>query len=133
MKFIALVLALLVVAGCSTSPISSGEASKVPSSRLHAFTNKQESTLVVTRDTGILGAACNYKLYIDGVFAAEFGSGETAAFGLKAGSHVLGIAAAAPCGGAGLLESEVVVAAGQVAKRRIYTNHSGFRLTPTSY
>jgi hypothetical protein len=133
MKFIAVAGALLVAAGCSTSPISSQEASAVPSSRLHAFTRKQESTLVVTRDTGILGAACNYKLYIDGTFAAEFGSGETAAFGIKAGSHVLGIAAAAPCGGAGLLESEVFVTAGQIAKRRIYINQSGFHLTPTSY
>jgi hypothetical protein len=130
---ILLLLPVLLLVGCSTSPISSDQADPVPSDRLYAFTAKAESRLVVTRDTGILGGACNYKLYIDGKYAAAFGSGETATFGLKPGNHILGIAAGPPCGGAGLIESEVTIDAGQTLKRRIAINSSGFRLTPTAY
>lgn len=128
-----LLAATMLLSGCSTSPISSSEADPVPGDRLYAFTGKETSRLVVTRDTGILGAACNYKLYIDGTLAGAFGSGETASFGLKPGTHILGIAAGPPCGGAGLIESDVTIGAGQTVKRRISINQSGFRLTPTAY
>lgn len=132
-KLFSVAATALFITGCSTSPISSGEASKIPPSRIYAFSQKAESQLVVTRDTGILGAACNYKIYIDGKLAAEIGSGETVAFGLRPGNHILGIAAAAPCGGAGLRESDVTIASGETAKRRVYTNSSGFFLTPTAF
>lgn len=132
-KLLSIAVPVLFIAGCSTSPISSDEASKIPPSRVYAFSQKAESKLVVTRDTGILGAACNYKIYIDGKLSAEIGSGETVSFGLKPGNHILGIAAAPPCGGAGLRESDVTIASGETAKRRVYINSSGFFLTPTAF
>ncbi len=134
MKMLAASLGVVVsLAGCSTSPISSTSADKVPPSRVFAYQSPAESTLVVTRDTGFLAAGCNYELYIDGKLSAEFAVGETQAFGLPAGPHVLGVAAARHCAGAGILEYEVELKPGQTLKRRIFVNSAGFHLMPTGF
>ncbi|MFK3718626.1 hypothetical protein [Pseudomonas fulva] len=126
-------LIAVFLSGCSTSPMPSSEASKVPDSRIFAFSAKDQARLVVTRDSGFLAGGCNYELYIDGKLAAEFAAGETAEFGLKPGQHAIGIAGARHCAGAGILESEVTLNPGETVKRRMFTNSAGFHLTPTGF
>lgn len=99
MKLFIAVVAVVLLAGCATSPVPVNNADPVPSSRLYAFNGKSEAQLLVTRDSGLYGSGCNYRLYIDGTLAAEFASGEVAWFGVKAGKHILGVKPSAACGG----------------------------------
>lgn len=122
-----------LLSGCSTSPISASDADPVPSSRLYAFTSKGESQLVVTRDSGMFGAGCNHRFYIDGKLAGEFASGEVARFGVTAGKHVIGAKPSASCGGGGLVETEVELKPSESVRRRISITPGGIAVTPTGY
>lgn len=124
----AVVIALL--AGCATSPVPSGEADPVPSSRLFAFQSpaQGESTLIVTRDKGFVGGGCNTTLSIDGRRAAEIGSGETAKFRVAPGEHIV---SASSCG-SGLKERETSIKAGSTKKFRISIDSAmSMDLSPT--
>ncbi len=125
-----LVISLSSVAGCATSPVPSSEADPVPSSRLFAFQAKApcDSTLVVTRDKGFVGAGCNTTLSIDGRRAAEIGSGETAKFRVAPGEHIV---SASSCG-SGLKERETIIKAGGIKKFRISIDSAmSMDLSPT--
>ncbi len=132
MKYLIGAMALVLLAGCSTSPISVDKADPVPQSRIYAFSNKTDAQIVVTRDSGLYGAGCNYRLYIDGTLSAEFASGEVAKFGVKPGKHILGIKPSAACGGWGLVEREVQVGAGESVRRRITLSGDAFDISPTA-
>lgn len=126
-------LAGAMLAGCSTSPISADKADPVPHDRLFAFGEKTNSQLVVTRDSGMFGAGCNSRFYIDGKLAAEFASGEVARFGLQPGTRVIGVKPSAACGGGALVEREVSVTAGETVRRRISISPGGMDISPTAY
>lgn len=125
-------LAVALLAACSTSPISALNADQVPASRLHAFGGPSEAKLVVTRDSGAYGSGVNYSIYIDGVRAADFASGEVATFGLKSGKHILGLRPSTLFSGT-IHESEIDLKEGEVVRRRISLDNGGFYLTPTAY
>lgn len=133
MRILIVAVAFMVLAGCSTSPISVSEADPVPPSRLHAFTNKNESKLIVTRDSGAFGSGVNYNILIDGKLAAEFASSEVATFGISSGKHILGIQPSTMFGGGTVHEAEVDVKPGETIRRRISLDGGGFYLTPTAY
>lgn len=122
-----------LVSGCSTSPISARDADPVPTSRLFAFSSAGSSQLVVTRDSGMFGAGCNHRFYIDGTLAAEFAAGEVARFSLAPGKHVVGAKPSAACGGGGLVETEVDLKPGESVRRRISVTPGGIAVTPTGY
>jgi hypothetical protein len=132
MRILVGALAVSLLAGCATSPISADKADPVPQSRLYAFGNKADAQVVVTRDSGLYGSGCNYRLYIDGTLAAEFASGEVAKFGVKPGKHILGVKPSAACGGFGLVEREVEVGAGESVRRRITLSGDAFDISPTA-
>ncbi|MDB5995273.1 MAG: hypothetical protein JWP42_2409 [Pseudomonas sp.] len=132
MRILIGLVAVMLLAGCATSPISADHADPVPKSRIYAFDNKADAQIVVTRDSGLYGSGCNYRLFIDGTLAAEFASGEVAKFGVKPGSHILGIKPSAACGGWGLVEREVQVGAGESVRRRITLSGDSFDISPTA-
>lgn len=126
---------LVLLAGCATTPTPSESADPVPGDRLYAYQQNTggEATLVVTRDNGFLGSACNTRLMIDGRLAAEIGPGETAKFYIPAGDVILGVNSNSVCGG-GLKEREAKLSAGMVKKFRISIDTSGsMDLSPTAY
>jgi hypothetical protein len=131
-----LALSSLILVGCSTSPISSSQADPVPAERLSAYQSKpsgQFGTLIVTRDTGFTGAACNTLFYIDGKKSAEVGSGETARFFVPAGERVIGVNSTSMCGG-GLKERSLVMETGSTKKFRISIDTSmSMDLSPTAF
>jgi hypothetical protein len=123
-------VAVALLAGCATTPVPSGEADPVPSSRLFAFQSpaQGESTLIVTRDKGFVGGGCNTALSIDGRRAAEIGSGETAKFRVAPGEHIV---SASSCG-SGLKERETSIKAGSTKKFRISIDSAmSMDLSPT--
>lgn len=129
------VIVLAVLSGCATSPISAEQASPVPSSRLYANQERTPGTavLVVTRDKGFTGSACNTKLFIDGVLAGEIGAGESARFWVEPGAVILGAVGAGVCGG-GLKEREVRLVAGKMSRYRISIDAAmSMDLSPTAF
>lgn len=126
-------LVSFLLSGCSTSPISASNADPVPPSRFFAFSSNGSSQLVVTRDSGMFGAGCNHRFYIDGTLAAEFAAGEVARFGLAPGKHVIGAKPSAACGGGGLVETEVDLKVGESVRRRLSVTPGGITITPTAY
>ncbi|NWD68882.1 hypothetical protein HX870_14870 [Pseudomonas gingeri] len=133
MRFLAAALVLLGIAGCSTSPISAENAEPVPASRLYTSIAKNESQLVVTRDSGIVGVELRLVLHIDGKPAAEFHSGEVAKFGLTPGKHILGLSSWVLFGKSPIIESEIDLKPGESVHRRISIRNGDFYLTPTAY
>lgn len=122
-----------MLSACSTSPITPGQGDPVPPSRLHSLKSQGGSTLIVTRDSGMFGSGCNYRLYVDNDLAAEFASGEVATFNIAPGKHILGLRTSSACGGGALKESELEIKAGETARRRISLDSGGYYLSPTSY
>ncbi|QLG93876.1 hypothetical protein HZF02_18850 [Pseudomonas yamanorum] len=127
MRILIAAVAAVVLAGCENTPISADKADPVPSNRIYAFTQKSDSELVVTRDSGMNQGGLKLKFYIDGTLAADFGQGEVGRFGLTQGTHILSIS-----DGSALVESEIEVLPGQTIRRRISISMQKFELSPTS-
>ncbi|NAN54822.1 hypothetical protein EX349_26880 [Pseudomonas protegens] len=131
-----LAISSALLSGCSTSPISSNQADPVSANRLTAFQSKpagQYGTLIVTRDSGFTGSACNTILYIDGEKSAAIGSGETTQFYLPAGERIIGVNSTTICGG-GLKERSLVMQSGDTKKYRISIDTSmSMDISPTVF
>lgn len=85
-------ICILLLSGCGTTPIPSSKANIAPKERLVAFQEKTSdttSTLIVTRDVGMVGSGCYIALSINGVLAARLAAGETSSFYLKPGEILL--------------------------------------------
>lgn len=102
MRILIAAMALMILAGCSTSPVSSSEAERVPTERLKAFQDPKggSALMVVTRDKGLFaGGGCYTAVLIDGKVAGRLGTGETATFYLPEGRHIYGLSGDAEGGG----------------------------------
>lgn len=134
MKKLISVAVLLALTSCATTPLPAEQADPVPAKRLHAFQQQSpdSAVLVVTRDKGFTGSACNTLLMVDGQLVAEIASGETARFYIPAGDVILGMNSTAMCGG-GLKEREVKLVAGKMKRYRISIDTSmSMDLSPTA-
>ncbi|WP_126965782.1 hypothetical protein [Xanthomonas arboricola] len=136
---IAAALAVGVLSGCvqPTKQPRPDQVGAVPSERLFDFGAQAAPTgsIAVTRDVGLVGAACYLGLYVDGKPAAHFETGERAVIGLSVGRHVI---TSRSVGGRGLCGAnseerqvarshsiEIFVEAGQMRSYRIHTRLEG--------
>jgi hypothetical protein len=87
------ILVALILSACATAttPVSHEKAQPVPRERLLAFQEPTAagSSIVVTRDTGLLGSGCFYAFLINGKLAARFNPAETATFYVEPGELLL--------------------------------------------
>lgn len=93
-RLIAAAAAAIILAGCATTATPTAEAEKAPVDRLLAYQDKKPattSTIVITRDSGILGSGCYYAVQINGTVAARLGVGETSNFYVEPGDVLLGV------------------------------------------
>lgn len=91
-KILILLVASMLVVGCATTPIAPTAAKSAPNERILAFQQKTSSTtatLIITRDTGLLGSGCYYAVSINGTLAARLDVGETTRFFLEPGEILL--------------------------------------------
>lgn len=142
MKLIVGALAVVLLAGCTTSPISSGSAAPVPASRVLAYQSPVTggAAFLVTRDTGwMAGGGCYAAVLIDGRIAARMGTGETAKFHVTSGRHIIGMSGDADGGGLCAMqvgqpvkESAAELRPGEVQKFRISGDTNGLDIRPTS-
>lgn len=135
-------LGLALLAGCTTSPVSSGKAKAAPGERIiYESPAKAGSSITVTRDTGwIAGGGCYVGVLIDGKLAARLATGETVTFRVPEGRHILGLSGDPMgnglCGleiGQSIKESSADLKQGESQRFRISGDtNSGLDLRPTS-
>lgn len=133
-----LLLPLLALAGCSSTPAPPESLKPVPSDRLFAFQQPVSGggTITVNRDLGMLGGGCYVGVTIDHQLAARMAVGESASFHLPPGTHVAGIVTDKQddtlCGMGRLRrEKPVTVVSDRVSLLRIQSEaKSGFDIVP---
>lgn len=94
MRKILTAVALIALAGCSTSQVPADKALQVPADRVLAYASKPTTpygTIVVTRDTGLVGGACYVGVLIDGKFAVRIDTGEIVSLYVPVGEHLVGL------------------------------------------
>ncbi len=87
-------MALIALAGCSTSQVPSDKALPVPADRVLAYSSKPATpygTIVVTRDTGLVGGACYVGILVDGKFSVRIDTGEAVSLYVPVGEHLIGL------------------------------------------
>jgi hypothetical protein len=128
-------VAVMLLAGCSTSPMSARDADPVPGDELYAFQSKTASTtsrITVIRDGGFVGSGCDLVFYIEGRRAAKIGPGQRASFYVEPGAVNLGtgLAESGLCAGAAIKTISANLKPGTESRFRISGDMSGFFLAP---
>lgn len=142
MRILIAVMGLALLAGCTTSPVSSDKAKAAPLERIiYESPAHAGSSITVTRDTGwIAGGDCYVGVLIDGKLAARIATGETVTFRVPEGRHILGLSGDPMgnglCGleiGQSIKESSADLKQGESQRFRISGDtNSGLDLRPTS-
>lgn len=120
-------LSLIALAGCSTTQVPTDKAVRVPTDRVLAYASKPTEpygTIVVTRDTGLVGGACYVGILVDGRFSARIDTGEIVSLYVPVGEHLVGLVGDEQSGGVcgwGELRKEqsTTLSTGQVKRFRI--------------
>jgi hypothetical protein len=116
----------MLLAGCSTTPVSIGEADPVPANRHLSFKQSARGTVpvVIRRDSGFMSSACATQVFVNGSIAAYVRSGEIVTLHIPAGNIILGAQPDGICAG-GLIEREATLIPGRTAHYRIGYDHNG--------
>ena len=130
------------IVGCSSTPVDSGSAKRVPTDRTFAYQTSVPSgaMLVISRDNGFWASGgCFVTVLIDGKKAARVNTGEMVKFQLKPGRHIVGIAGDEEGGGLCAMQigqpvkvSATELNAGEVQKFRISGTQNGNDIRPSS-
>ncbi|AMB86659.1 hypothetical protein AWM79_15640 [Pseudomonas agarici] len=137
-----LTAAIVLLAGCSSTPVETSSAKQVPAERIYAYQAEVPggAILVISRDKGFWASGgCFATLLIDGKKAARINTGEVVKFQVKPGRHIVGIAGddegSGLCAmqiGQPVKETASEVAAGEVQKYRISGTQNGTDIRPSS-
>ena len=93
MRILVGALAVALLAGCSSNPISLMDAKQAPANKVFAYQSAPSGSagkITVLRDGGVNGSACDFVVYVDGKKSANLGTGEKATFLVSTGSHNVG-------------------------------------------
>lgn len=119
----------LSLAACATQPLTIGQSSVVPASRVLApqWLSQGEYTgsLIIKRDSGFMGSACTVRVFVDAVPVADLGPSEKIELFIAPGEHIIG---AAPTGficGGGAPEAAVIIVPERQKILRIASGQSG--------
>jgi hypothetical protein len=136
-KFVVVVAACSILAACATRPVSNAHVVPVPTSRSLStqFLTEQPGTgkITVKRDSGLMGAACAARVYIDGQPMADLRSSEATTRYLPIGPHIVSVEPSGPCGG-GLSEVTADVTIERPLSFRIaYGSNGDYSINPTAF
>ncbi len=130
------------IAGCSSTPVDSGSAKRVPANRTFAYQASVPSgaTVIISRDNGFWASGgCFVTVMIDGKKAAKINTGETSTFQVEPGRHIVGIAGDDT--GSGLCSMQIgqpvkeiaaEITASEIQKYRISGSQNGNDIRPSS-
>lgn len=132
-----IVILTLSLTACATQPVAIHQAPPVPSSRIlapHWLSQAQYTgSLVVKRDSGLMGSACTIRVFVDGVPVADLAPAEKVELFIPLGEHLVGVTSNGICGG-GVSETAVVIIPERQRVLRIASGQSGdIYLQPTAF
>lgn len=114
---------VLSLSACSTQPVATDAATPVPKDRIlsEAYSKPVQGggTLVVKRDTGLVGSGCNWIVSVNGSDQAVMASGEIFAAYLPAGEAIVSARPRATLCPGGSMETGVMIVPGKVKSVRI--------------
>lgn len=132
-----ILLAFLVLCGCSTTPVPPDQAASIPSDRVYAQSEPGQDKLPVqvTRDEGGTDSRfCGVILTRDNKKLATFKPGETATFYVEPGKHVFAAKQASMMCGFGTVETVANVTQQRPTSLRIYIPFkAGLHISETAY
>jgi len=119
-------LGVLILSGCSTTPVDPSTAREVP---VASEFREQPSKVAVTivRDSGMVASACAITTFIDGKKVADLETKEKVKAFVKPGSIIVGAGFMGKglCGGAPRNEREFQVKANEPRVLRVFIDQSG--------
>ena len=108
-RFVCCSFLFLILTGCASTPVSTSEAIQIPDSRVldggrqYLLPTKNSGIFIVKRDSGIMGAACSTKIYLNGKSIADLDTSEKVVLNLPVGEYIVSAEPNGVCGG-GLTE-----------------------------
>lgn len=127
-------LAFVLLAGCSTTPITQGEADP-PTAVLapELLTSTPGSgAVVILRDSGASGSGCLHQISVDGRHVATLDNSEGVTLHLPSGQHVIGVTLGRGlCPNVALSAEPIVQAGGRMVYRISMASDGATRLTRT--
>lgn len=92
MRILICMLTIVLMTGCSTSPVLEGDAKPIPSDRIYAAdivgpAGNGLAEVVFLRDSGYLGSGCSHDLYVNNRKAFAIRQGEGVKLSLEPGSY----------------------------------------------
>jgi type IV pilus biogenesis protein CpaD/CtpE len=132
-----LALMLFSLAGCATTPVTIGQATAVPETRILApqllAQTQNTGSLVVKRDGGFMGSACTVRVFVDAVAVADLAPSEKVEVFVSFGEHSVVVTPNGICGG-GISETVVAVRPEHQRILRIASGQSGdLNLQPSAF
>jgi hypothetical protein len=129
MRRLSLMLLLLSLTACATTPLPLNQTVAIPESRVLApqFLSQASNagSLVLKRDGGFMGSACTIRVFVDAVPVADLKPSERVELFVPLGEHsVVVTATGAICGG-GTSEAAVVIMPERQRILRIASGQSG--------
>ncbi len=101
-----LIIAVLAVTACSTTPVPSSLARDVTADNLasspYATPGDDRGTVIVTRDNGFVGSGCVMRVLMNGTPVALLNTRESVTLHVPAGEHIVGTLRGSGESGAGL-------------------------------
>lgn len=124
------------LSACSTTPATTG-VTPVPADRLLAAAKAAPvpggGSIRVTRDSGLMGAACSTRVWIDGEPVADLRPSERVVVHVPSGERIVSAQPNAICAG-GLVEVQANVRSGRESRFRVGAGHNGeVILAPTAF
>lgn len=132
------VLVILSLIGCATQPVTIDKSLLVPASRMLApqwmAQGAYSGSLIIKRDSGFMGSACNVRVFIDAVPVADLAPSEKVELFVALGEHIVGVASTGMFCGGGASEAAVVIIPERQRILRIAAGQSGdLHLQPSAF
>lgn len=94
MRMVVAALLMMVLVGCSTSPVTEEAALPVPDERIYtaqyiqAGSSEEPPEVVFVRDSGVYGSVCEHDIYVNNVKAFTIEAGEIIRLKLSPGPYL---------------------------------------------
>ena len=128
-RFIGLLVLAIVLAGCSTSQTSEADVLVAKPENLYAYQEKtveNNSTIIVTRDSGLIGVGGAFAFYLNGKLVARLYRQERAVFYVPSGEFLLGYGSVGGLVKDGpRIERETILKAGETKRFRLFIDQDG--------
>lgn len=136
-KLLGLLSFSLILCSCATSIVSNYDATPVPKDRVLDSTflmpKNLANTLVVKRDSGVGGSACNSRVFLNGQPIADLATSEKITFYLLDGEYIVSAWPKGICAGR-MAEVRVIMSGGKGQTLRIgYGSNGDYYLVPTAF